>query len=902
MCGDALIGITDLKQLQHGIPDAAFKPLSGDDKTVCTPLAKENKEGLKAFAKAKDHPQLSLVLENAAGLTELQTLEAMPDTTTREIARKEAAYSAFLQHARESRLAHAANLLVGAFLAPKGDASAHLGTPTSKTLYLELFSESRNQEHEARLAAAQDYCAAARVLHWPLAFPQVYARGGFDCVLGNPPWERIKLQEEEFFATRNRCVAEARNKAERGQRIDWLAQGQLAKHLYPELQHAPHECEAEQQLYREFIIARRTAEAASVFAHVKGEEGGRYPLTGVGDVNTYALFAETISQIVSPKGRAGFIVPTGIATDDSTKAYFSNMTSTGSLVELLAFENEEFIFSAVHHSFRFCLLVLAGPEQSRDANFVFFARQPQQIHDSRRRFTLSLEDFARISPNTLTCPVFRSRMDAELTRKIYQRVPVLIREAHGNQPEHNPWGIRFMAMFHMSNDSHLFADSGGDGMLPLYEAKMIHQFDHRWASYRVEEGKDVSGDVALADKQNPAFTVTPRYWVDKIEVTARLNERGWNTGWLMGFRDVTSAHVLRTTIVTVLPRVGVGHTAPLFSVDVTPEVTTALLANLNSMMLDFVARQKVGGIHLTYSYLKQFPILPPDTYTEADLAFIVPRVLELTYTAHDMQPWAQDLGYDGPPFTFDPDRRAVIRAELDTWYVRAYGLSLDELRYILDPADVMGADYPSETFRVLKNNEEREFGEYKTRTLVLREFNRLTLAERSGQPYQSLLDPPPGVQPQSTYSSVGVVRNADDARLAGFILSLIKAAQTLPRSHLSMAMQFVRQPARSQSYFAGDEIQQLESFVATFDSAGNADSFDRVNELLRYLEAEGLIRVVERGQQFEAVEVNTIPPGIQLASDMAKIAHSVLQAVAKHETILQQPSHDKTAEQAPKQA
>ena len=143
------------------------------------------------------------------------------------------------------------------------------------------------------------------------------------------------------------------------------------------------------------------------------------------------------------------------------------------------------------------------------------------------------------------------------------------------------------------------------------------------------------------------------------------------------------------------------------------------------MVFDFFARQKIGGTTLNYFLFRQLPVLPPDAYTESDLAFIVPRVLELTYTAHDLRPWAQDLGYHGEPFGFDPERRAVLRGELDAWYARAYGLDRDELRYILDPAEVMGEDYPSETFRVLKKNELKAFGEYCTQHLVLAAWDRL---------------------------------------------------------------------------------------------------------------------------------------------------------------------------------
>jgi hypothetical protein len=128
---------------------------------------------------------------------------------------------------------------------------------------------------------------------------------------------------------------------------------------------------------------------------------------------------------------------------------------------------------------------------------------------------------------------------------------------------------------------------------------------------------------------------------------------------------------------------------------------------------------------MTHNYVKQFPVLPPSAFDPAAIDFILPRVLELTYTSHDLQPWAQDLGFDGPPFRFGPERRALLRAELDAYYAHLYGLSRDELRYILDPADLMGPDYPSETFRVLKNNEQRQFGEYRTQRLVLEAWDRL---------------------------------------------------------------------------------------------------------------------------------------------------------------------------------
>lgn len=729
--GDALLGVTDLHVLEQGIAKDAFKPLSGDDRDVCKALAKTNAAALKNLEKmrtAHAFGQTELVQRHDNGLAALRALEALPEDSTEQIAAKAQAYERYLHSARTGRLAQAADLLLGAYLLPKTEDNA-LAIPTTATLYLTLLGSALPADQQPALAAARQACEKARVLHWPLAFPQVFAQGGFDCVLGNPPWERIKLQEEEFFATRHRDVAEARNKAERAQRIQWLSEGMLARHLYPELAHETHEDKAEQRLYREFISARRTAEAASLFAHVKGDDGGRYPLTGVGDVNTYALFAETILQIHANSGRAGFIVPTGIATDDSTKAYFGHITQNRRLVSLYDIENREAVFPSVHRSYKFCLLTLGAAER---AEFVCFAAQVNQLADPRRRFTLTPDEFRLINPNTLTCPVFRSERDAELTKKLYRAAPVLMRDAvtagEGKQakvvePAQNPWGISFMAMLHMSNDSHLFKYEPAPDRVPLYEAKLIHQFDHRWATY-TEEGN--SRDVTATEKASPDFTVTPRYWVSRSEVEDRLNDKSWQHGWLMGWRDICRATDERTVIASVVPLVGTGDTLLLMFPDSKHGARRAcLLADQCSLVHDFVARQKIGGTHLKYHVKKQIVNLPPDHYTEADLAFIVPRVLELTYTAHDLAGWAQDLGYNGPPFAFDPDRRAILRAELDAYYAKLYGLTEEELRYILDPANIMGKDYPSETFRVLKHKEQKELGEYRTQRLVLEAWDKL---------------------------------------------------------------------------------------------------------------------------------------------------------------------------------
>ena len=324
-----------------------------------------------------------------------------------------------------------------------------------------------------------------RPLHWHVAFPAIFRagatrtgehgwEGGFDCVLGNPPWERVKLQEKEYFAGIAPEVATAKSKAARDRLIVALE----AEH--PELHAA-------------FMTAKRRAEGESRLLR----SSGRYPMCGRGDVNTYAVFAEGMRTILAPEGRLGVIAPTGIATDDTTKRFFADMIDRGSLVSLYDFENAAPMFTGVHRSYKFCLLTVAGAarEAGSTAGFAFFAHQVEDLNDPERRFELTAQDIALLDPNTKTCPIFRARIDAELTKAIYRRVPVLIRDA---DPNGNPWGIKFSTMFHMTNDSRLFrtrddleaqgwtADGntfvlGTKRMLPVYEGKMVAAWDHRSA-------------------------------------------------------------------------------------------------------------------------------------------------------------------------------------------------------------------------------------------------------------------------------------------------------------------------------------------------------------------------------------------------------------------------------------
>jgi len=363
--------------------------------------------------------------------------------------------------------------------------------------------------------------------------------------------------------------------------------------------------------------------------------------------------------------------------------------------------------------------------------FTWLAYNVEQMNDPRRRHTLTAEDIALVNPNTRTCPVFRTARDAELTKAIYRRVPVLIDEETGA----NPWGVSFLRMLDMSNDSSLFRDAPSEGLVPLYEAKLLHQFDHRWATYNGGDTRDLTD----AEKADPAFTVTPRYWVPRAQVEKRLRDKGWNYGWLFGFRDIARNTDIRTAIFSLLPKVGVGHKAPLIMPTGHAPIIACLSVNVGSFVLDYTTRQKVGGTSLSYFIVKQLPILPPETYAGPiawtnSLAleqWIAMRVLELVYTAWDMAPFARDLGYDGPPFRWDPERRFLLRCELDAAYFHLYGIARDDVAYIMS------------TFPIVRRGDEKRHGCYRTRDTILSIYDAMTAAARDGQPYATILTPPP---------------------------------------------------------------------------------------------------------------------------------------------------------------
>ena len=769
--GNALLGTTP-KLLNAGLPDDAFKAIEGDDKKWAAALRKRNKAEREAYEKR--HIGVQSELFGEAGLR-----VGNNGLARRAISIDEAENSDLLQ-VRAQRAVHRQMLespeylkqkeLHDAWCAAFAWTKTKENAPAITTRTLTQFREDPSQVEKLTRAELRSLAKQYRFFHWHLEFPHVFGvpddadssgiddrtgwTGGFSCVLGNPPWERIKLQEQEFFATRDEEIAKAPNKAARTRLIEAL------KADNPDL-------------YAEFGRAKRQAESESHFLRLSG----CYPLTGRGDINTYAVFSEQDRTILGPHGRLGIIVPTGIATDATTQHFFRDVVESSSLSSLYDFENRQALFRDVDSRFKFSLLTLAGrEEQETKADFAFFLHDPAELETPSKRFSLTPEEITLINPNTGTCPVFRSRRDAEITLGIYRRVPVLLREG---DPDGNPWGISFMRMFDMSNDSHLFrtrdqleADGwhlegnvfvrGEQRYLPLYEAKMLHHYDHRWATY---EPDGSIRDVTITEKSAPDFVVMPRYWVPEHDVptdkrdksgnlvvhpgvTSRLAAKGWRYNWLLGWRDICRAADERTAISFVLPKAGAGNKVPLMLSTRPARELLLLQSCLSSYVFDFCSRQKIGGTTMNFFIWEQLPILSPEMMgalpwdgNSMATEWMACRALELNSTSAETVSLADGLGGPGAAFKWDEERRRLLRAELDAAFFHLYGIQRDDVDYIMD------------TFPIVKKKDEAAFGSYRTKELILEVYDAMAQAIRTGEPYKTILDPPPGQGPRHPESS-----------------------------------------------------------------------------------------------------------------------------------------------------
>ncbi len=586
------------------------------------------------------------------------------------------------------------------------------------------------QRFSALLEQARELAGEERFFNWQVMFPGVWSdwqsaelHGGFDAVIGNPPWDRMKLQQVEWFAARRREIALAQRAADRKRMIANLV-------------------EVEDPLARDFTKAKDRAETAARMARGCGD----YPLLSGGDINLYSLFVERAMTLVKSDGMVGLLTPSGIASDKTAAKFFKGVATQGRLKALYDFENKKVFFPDVHASFKFCVFIASPSPTPSPAQCAFYLHNLAELDDPERCFPLTAEDFAQVNPNTGTAPIFRSRRDAELTTAIYGRLPVLVDRSSGEEVK--AWPVKYVRMFDMTNDSGLFRTHreleeeegaypvGGNRFgspagewVPLYEGKMVQAFDHRAASVIVNlENQHRPAQpvpATLEQHRAPDWLPQPQFWVADSECN-------WLPGsnWVLGFKEITAPTNVRTFIAALFPVVGFGNKVPILKAETDVRDEWFLVANFDSTIFDFVARQKVQGQTLNLFILEQLPVVPPETFDTICFGpktageIVRAAVLELTYTAHDMAPFARDMGYvdgDGdvlPPFVWDEERRLHLRAKLDAVFFHLYGVTeRDDVRYVYS------------TFPIVERQEREAYGDYRSRDLCLAYMSALAAGD-----------------------------------------------------------------------------------------------------------------------------------------------------------------------------
>ncbi len=567
------------------------------------------------------------------------------------------------------------------------------------------------------LLEAKQLIDEEKFLHWQVSFPGIWdnwqsaePQGGFDAVIGNPPWDRMKMQEVEWFAERAPEIAKQGRAADRKKMI-----ADLKREGSP--------------LFAQYEKARDRAEIAMQ----RARKDGHFPLLSKGDINIYSLFVERAQALINPHGIAGLLVPSGIASDKTASDFFKSVSTSGRVMSLFDFENKKIFFPDVHASFKFCVFVVGGKDNIDNATeCAFFLHSVDTIEDKERCFYLSSRDFTLVNPNTGTAPIFRTRRDADITTSIYRRVPVLV-DRSGDTPQQT-WPVKYVRMFDMTNDSDKFWTrerlqqegaypirgnkwkKGDDEFVPLYVGRMIHQFDHRASSVRTNEenvhNAALSEAVTNTEKEDPNYLPQPQYWVNNEEIDwlSKLQ-------YAFAFRDIARSTDERTAIGTVIPKYGVGNTLPIVMAP-SAEIISNFTAVFSSFVFDYVCRQKVQSTHLNWYLVEQLPFVTlsicelPGTPNVQNL--VTNTLLQLVFTANDLAEFAIDFEFDGPPFRWDPDERTHLRARLDALFFLLYGVTdRDDVRHIMS------------TFPIVRRNDEKEFGFYRTQELILAYMNAL---------------------------------------------------------------------------------------------------------------------------------------------------------------------------------
>lgn len=720
-CGNSLIGTTP-ELIEQGIPSEAFKAVGNDDKEIAKKMERLN----KSFA---DSARLEdfIVEIRPAVRSQFEELTNLSEEEVLEVEAKRKKYSGLVSSEEYLNKKFLADSWVSAFFwaFTRGTIEPPMSSNLHSIQKKGVVVDHQQAQNVKKLSEKYHF------FHWHLEFPEIFASegNGFDCILGNPPWEKIRTEAREWFKGKDQSIADCESEVRRTKMIEGLATNNPL-------------------LFADWTEAQFFSRKLANFIRASGI----YKFTNVGDSNTYALFAEHARAIINSRGRIGLVVKTGIATDDPWKDFFGNLITTKTLCSLYDFQNSKQLFRDVAAVERFCLLTVSGKDQPQSTTeFAFLLTDPDQLAEDSHKIRLEAEAIQTINPNTRTLASFQTQHDAEIVKSLHERWPILIHE----EKRLNPWSIDCVTtMVHMTMNADLFQENtketlerkgfslesngifskGNERFLPLWEAKFFNQFDHRFATFEGVSGSDKfkrrAGTKYPSEEQkrDPDFEILPRYWVSQMDFSELTEHYNWQHEWMFAFRNVTRMTTdTRSTMGTILPWDPISYSAHLIFFRSDRAVETGLLFTgiFTSIVLDYVLRQKIGGTNFSAFILNQLPVPPPEEFErfsvrvganiEVASKYIMNRVLKLVWTSHSLDCLGQVLHNDEGPFTWNREERRKLRTEIDLVVAKIYGVKKEELVHMC------------ETFRIQKNKDMEEFGRFRTMEDMLEGYDSLKI-------------------------------------------------------------------------------------------------------------------------------------------------------------------------------
>jgi len=701
-CGDALIGIFDLKVLADGIPDSAYNALSGDDKDTAKYYAQANKGAkggqgeLNLGGSGWQMPDTKPLAVDFSGFRDL------PEETVTQIGAKAKRFEELRQKAEFTRVRSAADLYVAAFLLPKTG-----GAPTNPAQRViptteELWQVLNQEELRESMVEATQAARRARAFHWPLEFPNVMQRGGFDVVLGNPPWDTMSPDYKEFFAVYDPGI----------------------RHLSPTEQE-----KASARFLADPVIARRWSEHCNALYTAVHfiKSSGRYRLfakgnLGKGDFNVYRMFIETALAATKEGQVAAQFVPEGLYNGANASAIRRELFSAFRLEGLAGFENTKGIwFPDVDTRMKFCSYVAWKGGRTADfrAAFRVNTREKLEAFKSGNALRIPVAIVEEFSPDAVAVMEFAAQSEIDICSRMYALYPKF-GERVSNAPHRH-----YMREVDMGTDRDLFSE-GEDG-LPVFEGRMIDAYDYRAKGYVSGRGRSAVWEDYSFD--SPEKRIQPQWRILNKRIPEKLEGR--TERYRIGFGDVASPTNQRALVAALLPPSSVsGHSVPTIEfTDVDPRHLLLWIGVANSLAMDFLVRMKVS-LHMTYTIMDSLPF--PRNFDEVPSAHeIAKRVYSLCAVGPEMESFrsqASDIGILIHPNDVeeDPIVRSILASEINVLVARdVFKLSKDEMLYILDPDNILGKDCGVETFKALRNAEVREFGEFRTQSLILEAWDRL---------------------------------------------------------------------------------------------------------------------------------------------------------------------------------